>query len=49
MTRRDWWLGILLLLLALIVQTLVLLHFSRPGTDTAQAPRRVPTLAVRAQ
>ena len=48
MTRKDWWLGILLLLTALVVQTLVLLHFSRDASDAAQAPRRVPTFALRA-
>jgi len=45
MTRKDWWLGILVVLIALLIQTLVLLHFSHHTDDVAQAPHRVPTQA----
>ena len=44
MTRKDWWLGVLLVLLALVVQTLVLIHSNREAIRAASAPRRVPTL-----
>ena len=36
MTRKDWWLGILIVLIAPLIQTLVLVHFSHTS-DVAQA------------
>ena len=44
MTRKDWWLGILVVLIALLIQTLVLVHFSHTSA-VAQASHRVPTQA----
>jgi hypothetical protein len=45
MTRKDWWLGIVIVLIALLIQTLVLVRVSRRANDVANAPRRVPTQA----
>jgi hypothetical protein len=45
MTRRDWWLGILVLLIALLLQTAVLFYVTRRASEVAHAPRHVPTVA----
>jgi hypothetical protein len=36
MTRKDWWLGILVILIALIIQTMVLARITRPDAPVAQ-------------
>jgi hypothetical protein len=46
MTRRDWWLGILVLLIALLLQTVVLIYVTRRASEVAHAPRHVPTVAL---
>ena len=43
MTRKDWWLGILIVLIALLIQTVVLIHVSR---DVAKVAHPVPTQAL---
>jgi hypothetical protein len=43
MTRKDWWLGILIVLIALLIQTLVLIHVR--ASDVVKTPRPVPTQA----
>ena len=44
MTRKDWWLGILVVLIGLVIQTLVLIHVTGARND-AKAPHPVPTQA----
>jgi hypothetical protein len=46
MTRKDWWLGILVLLIALLIQTFVLVHMYQQANEVARTPRRVPTQAL---
>jgi hypothetical protein len=45
MTRKDWWLGISLVLVALVIQTLILVYVTRHSSESAQTPRSVPTFA----
>ena len=37
MTRRDWWLGIGIILLALLIQTFILIRVNRPNESTPRA------------
>jgi hypothetical protein len=46
MTRKDWWLGVLLVLAALLVQTFVLIQANRAAIETALALRPMPTDAM---
>ena len=36
MTRKDWWLGILVILIALIIQTMILARITRPDAPVAK-------------
>jgi hypothetical protein len=37
MTRTDWWLGIGIILLALLIQTFMLIRVNRPNESTPRA------------
>jgi hypothetical protein len=44
MTRKDWWLGIIIILLALFIQTLVLLRVAH--REDAKAKARPVSIAT---
>jgi hypothetical protein len=46
MTRRDWWLGVLVVVIALLLQTVVLIYITRRASEVAHTPRHVPTVAL---
>jgi hypothetical protein len=46
MTRRDWWLGVLLVLVALVIQTLVLIYTNREAIKATSSLRLVPTVSA---
>jgi hypothetical protein len=47
MTRKDWWLGILVILIALIIQTMILARITRPDALVAKVRPLASTEFVR--